>query len=201
MKMFVKKSFLRAVEGAETGGSVAPAAPATDAGQEQAPAAPNEAQQPDQENEDPKARGSKDAVLADLARERDRRQAAEAKNKEFEARLKEIERSKMTEAERIEAERQEERQKMLDKIADYDKRFAQMEREKTIAEAVAKYKLPAAMADRIQGETPEEMLADAAKLAAALGPYTGPADSSAGKGAVAPKPTDLGGAIAAHYTK
>lgn len=51
-------------------------------------------------DEDPEARGSKNMVLKDLARERDKRQEAEQQRDEFKAKLDEIERSKMSDHEK-----------------------------------------------------------------------------------------------------
>lgn len=66
---------------------------------------------------------------------------------------------------------------------------------------VAAAKLSAEMADRLRGDTAEELAADAKKLAETLGFDRAPVDPSQGKGAdgQALKPASLGASIRAHY--
>ncbi|PFG28317.1 Uncharacterised protein [Corynebacterium renale] len=58
----------------------------------------------DGEDDNPNRRGGHRAVLADLARQRDKRQEAEAARDEYKARLDEIDKANMTELERTQAE-------------------------------------------------------------------------------------------------
>ncbi|MFC3850080.1 DUF4355 domain-containing protein [Corynebacterium hansenii] len=149
----------------------------------------------DGDGEDPKGRGSKEAVLADLARERDKRQAAEARLAELEAAEKERQREGMTEAEKATADLEALKAKHDEVVA----KLAAIEHERQRAAVAAELKIPAAMAGRIQGETPEEMRADAKQLADALGPYTGPSDPSQGRGRAAKAAANLTDALNAHY--
>lgn len=192
--------WIRAVEGAdENGAAGAPteaqktediseqATKGEDTGQDNTPAAESE--------ENPAGRGSKSAVLADLARERDKRQALEARLAEFEQAEEERKRSEMTEIERLQADLEASRKAEEDARAEIAKRDLDAER----ARIAAEFKIPAAMAGRIAGATPEEMREDAKALAEAIGPYTGPADKSAGRGGGQATPTSLEAAIAAKY--
>lgn len=153
-------------------------------------------QEADQKREDPAARGSKESVLADLARERDKRQAAEARLAELEAAEQERQREGMTEAEKAKADLEALRAEHAAAVA----KLADIEHDKQRAAIAAELNIPAGMAGRIQGETPEEMRADATKLAEVLGPYTGPSDPSAGRGNAAAQPKDLESAIRGFYT-
>lgn len=199
--------WIRAIEGTQAGAGAAPggetpppssgpAAEETSGGQTPPPGNDPEANAEDKtdegtQEEDPKARGSKESVLADLARERDKRQALEAKVAEFE-------RAQMTEAEKAEADRKQ----LEEKYAAATAKIAEYERKQALAEISAEFNIPAAMAGRIQGATPEEMRADAKALADSLGPYTGPSDPSAGQGGGKPAlAASLDAAIAAAYTK
>ncbi|MBF9012201.1 hypothetical protein [Corynebacterium phoceense] len=92
------------------------------------------------DEEDPNARGSKTQVLKDLACARDKRQQLEAKRDEARKRIEELE-----------------------------SQAAQRQREADIKTALAKAKLPAEMAGRFQGETLEELTADARALAKEVG--------------------------------
>lgn len=149
----------------------------------------------DGDGEDPKGRGSKEAVLADLARERDKRQAAEARLAELEAAEKERQREGMTEAEKAMADLEALRSEHAEAVA----KLAAIEHERQRAAVAAELQIPAAMAGRIQGETPEEMRADAKKLAEALGPYSGPSDPSQGHGRATKVAANLTEALNAHY--
>lgn len=151
----------------------------------------------EEEGENPAARGSKQSVLADLAKERDKRQSVEAQRDELAAKVAAFERAQMTEAEKAAADLKELETKYSDAVA----KIAAYERKAALAEISAEFKIPAAIADRIQGETPEQMRADAQALAKSLGPYTGPSDPSAGQGGGKPAPAaSLDAALAAHFT-
>ena len=79
-----------------------PQEPAKAADQDDGVEKPTETAPGEDEGEDdnPDARGSKRAVLKDLATERDKRQAAEAARDELQERLDAIDREKMTELQR-----------------------------------------------------------------------------------------------------
>lgn len=143
---------------------------------------------PKGEETDTAGRGSKREVLSDLAKERDKRQAAEAD---------------LAEAKKATAELETlttERDKLLEKVAEYEQAAQKNQREADIKAALAESKLPAEMADRLRGTTPEELLADAKKLAADLGYDRRPADPFQGTGTGGKTTaTSLGGAIGAHY--
>ncbi|MDO5670847.1 MAG: hypothetical protein Q4G50_12715 [Corynebacterium sp.] len=157
----------------------------------------DDSQSDDEEGENPDARGSKKSVLADLAKERDKRQSVEAQRDKLAAKVAAFERAQMTDAEKSAADRKELETKYSDAMA----KIAAYERKNALAEISAEFKIPAAMADRIQGETPEQMRADAQALAKSLGPYTGPSDPSAGQGGGKPAPAaSLDAALAAHFT-
>ena len=92
-------------EPTNTGNGSAPSQPApqesTDATEKEAGIeTPKESAPDDDEEDNPDGRGSKRAVLKDLAEERDKRQAAEAARDEYKERLEAIDREKMTELER-----------------------------------------------------------------------------------------------------
>lgn len=199
------RPWLRFIEGPNEGTGSATATPAPapapdDTGEQSAPepTASTGERQDESEGENPDARGSKQAVLADLARERDKRQALQAERDELQAKVAEFERAQMTEAEKAEADRKELETKYADALA----KIAAHERTVTLTQLAAEFNIPAAMADRIQGETPEQMRADAQALATSLGPYTGPSDPSAGQGGGKPAPAaSLDAAIAAHFNR
>ena len=127
---------------ADTSGGVAPG---EDEGEEPA-------DREEVELEDPKARGSKAAVLRDLAAERDKRQEAQAQLLEAQAELKRV-------AERL----------------------AAVEHQQLVRDVVAEVKLPAELAARLVGTTREELVADAKKLAGSLGFDQRPVDPSQGR--------------------
>lgn len=191
--MFITRPlWIRAIEGANGEGS-APVEP-TGEPQKETPGGQEQGKAP-AEAEDPNGRGSKQAVLADLARERDKRQELEAKLAEFQKADEERKRAEMSEVERLQADLEAARKAEESARAEIAKRDLEGERSKLAAE----FKFPAAMAGRITGATPEEMREDAKALAEAIGPYTGPADKSAGRGSTNSSPFDLNAAIAAHY--
>ncbi|MFI5504470.1 DUF4355 domain-containing protein [Corynebacterium kutscheri] len=148
------------------------------------------------EDKNPEGRGSKREVLQDLARERDKRQELEAQLKAFQDAEEERKRSEMTEIERLQEDMEKSQQEKEKLLAELNKR----DLEKARSEIALEFKIPAAMADRIQGETPEEIRKDAQALAEALGPYTGPVDKSVGRGTGQTTTFDLNAAIAAHYS-
>lgn len=117
------------------------------------------------DGENPDARGSKRAVLGDLAKERDKRQAAEAERDELKKQLDAIAEKDMTELEKTQKQR-DELQQQLEAL---QKEKADAERQRAVDVALKEAGLPAEMAGRLQGETPEELAADAEKLAKALG--------------------------------
>ena len=132
----------------------------------------------DEEEDNPDGRGSKRAVLKDLAAERDKRQAAEAARDELQERLDAIDREKMTELERA----QSDLEKANERIAELEAAATAREREQLVSKVLSDAKLPAEMADRLRGETEEELAADAKALAAALGFDRKPIDPSQGQG-------------------
>ena len=132
----------------------------------------------DDEEDNPDGRGSKRAVLKDLAAERDKRQAAEAARDELQERLDAIDREKMTDLERTQADLE----KANARIAELEAAATAREREQLVSKVLTEAKLPAEMADRLRGETEEELAADAKTLAAALGFDRKPVDPSQGQG-------------------
>ncbi|HFG8808092.1 TPA: hypothetical protein ACGIY5_001459 [Corynebacterium striatum] len=125
----------------------------------------------DKKPEDPDGRGSKRAVLEDLARERKKRQSVESERDELAERLKKLEQEN-----------------------------AARERKENMKAALAKANLPAEMADRLKGESLEELTEDAEKLAKSLGYDRSAIDPGQGK-TKAPKPATLADAIKNHYVK
>lgn len=132
----------------------------------------------DDEEDNPDGRGSKRAVLKDLAAERDKRQAAEAARDELQERLDAIDREKMNDLERTQADLE----KANARIAELEAAATAREREQLVSKVLSEAKLPAEMADRLRGETEEELAADAKTLAAALGFDRKPVDPSQGQG-------------------
>ena len=143
---------------------------------------------------DPNGRGSKSQVLADLAKERDKRQAFEEENTALKARLAEFERAQMTEQEKTAADLKT----AQDRVAALEAQIAEQQRQAAVAEALKTVGLPADLAGRLQGSTPEELAADARALAAALGEP--PVDPSQGQYAGGkPSPRSLTEALRNHY--
>lgn len=199
--MFMNRPlWVRAVEGADENGAAGATTSEQQTGESTGQAdevwqGGQDGTSPAETEENPDGRGSKSAVLADLARERDKRQALEARLAEFEQAEEQRKRSEMTEIERLQADLEAARKAEEDARAEIAKRDLDAER----ARIAAEFKIPAAMAGRIAGATPEEMREDAKALAEAIGPYTGPADKSAGRGGGQGTPTSLEAAIAAKY--
>ena len=91
-------------------------------------------------------------------------QGLNKRNSELEKQLKEIEREKMTEAERRKAEESE----WLTKQETLKKETLELERQKSITEALYENELPKEFRGRIAGQTPEEIAEDAKVLKALL---------------------------------
>lgn len=143
---------------------------------------------------EPNGRGSKTQVLADLAKERDKRQAFEEENTALKARLAEFERAQMTEQEKTAADLKT----AQDRVAALEAQIAEQQHQAAVAEALKTAGLPADLAGRLQGSTPEELAADAKALAAALGEP--PVDPSQGQHAGGkPAPRSLTEALRNHY--
>lgn len=143
---------------------------------------------------DPNGRGSKTQVLADLAKERDKRQTLDKENAALKARLAEFERAQMTEQEKTAADLKT----AQDRVAALEAQIAEQHRQAAVAEALKTAGLSADLAGRIQGSTPEELVADAKALAAALGEP--PVDPSQGQHAGGkPAPRSLTEALRNHY--
>lgn len=124
------------------------------------------------EDEDSGGRGSKRAVLADLAGERKARQAAE-----------------------------KQLASLTSEVASLTARVAEFERRELLASVVAETGLPSSLADRLQGSSREELLADAKKLVADVGFDSAPVDPSSGaSGSTQPLATSLEDALATHYS-
>ena len=201
--MFVNRMplFVRFVDGGDTtevGGEVPAAEKAQDKTTES-----NDAQQSEPKNENdsedeeenPNARGSKRAVLGDLAKERDKRQAVEAERDELKKQLDAIAEKDMTELEKV----QKNREQLQARVEELEKEKADAERKRMIAGVLKKTGLPAEMEGRLQGETAEELEADARKLAEVLGfdrRAVDPSQARTNKGAIA---ASLSEALRNHY--
>jgi hypothetical protein len=112
------------------------------------------------------------------------------------AQVEEFKRAQMTESEKVTADRDA----AVKRAEDAEAKIAALNREKLVAAAAASANLPASMADRLRGETPEELAADAKALAASMGYDRGPIDPSQGKdtsGGTAH--SSLSDALSAHY--
>ena len=143
---------------------------------------------------DPNGRGSKTQVLADLAKERDKRQTLDKENAALKARLAEFERAQMTEQEKTAADLKT----AQDRVAALEAQIAEQHRQAAVAKALKTAGLSADLAGRLQGSTPEELAADAKALAAALGEL--PVDPSQGQHAGGkPAPRSLTEALRNHY--
>lgn len=143
---------------------------------------------------EPNGRGSKTQVLADLAKERDKRQTLDKENAALKARLAEFERAQMTEQEKTAADLKT----AQDRVAALEAQIAEQHRQAAVAKALKTVGLPADLAGRLQGSTPEELAADAKALAAALGEL--PVDPSQGQHAGGkPAPRSLTEALRNHY--
>lgn len=192
-----KPPFIRAIEGEQIGGSAGAITEQTDQAATNAEPTDTTATGDDPESEeDAHARGSKPQVLADLARERDRRQASEAENAELKAKLEQFERAQMSEQEKKDADLA----KALERIQELEAEKQAQERKEMVLAAVKAANLPAEMADRLKGETADELAADAEKLAATLGFDKTPVDPSQGRNTGGkPQTRTLATALRDHY--
>lgn len=119
-----------------------------------------------------------------------------AERDELQAKIAAHEREQMTEAEKIAADRDA----AVKRAEDAEAALAAATRAKLVADAAAAAKLPATMADRLRGETPEELAADAKAMAESLGYDRGPVDPSQGQGSAgAQSHRSLTDAFSAHY--
>lgn len=142
----------------------------------------------------PNGRGSKTQVLADLAKERDKRQILDKENAALKARLAEFERAQMTEQEKTAADLKT----AQDRVAALEAQIAEQQRQAAVAEALKTTGLSADLAGRIQGSTPEELAADAKALATALGePPVDPSQGQHASGRATPR--SLTEALRNHY--
>lgn len=142
----------------------------------------------------PNGRGSKSQVLADLAKERDKRQAFEEENTALKARLAEFERAQMTEQEKTAADLKT----AQDRVAALEAQITTQQRQVAVIDALKTAGLSADLAGRIQGSTPEELVADAKALAAALGePPVDPSQGQHAGGKATPR--SLTEALRNHY--
>lgn len=174
--------FVRAVEGAETGGSAGTANTdadtAADKQTEQSTKSGRSGlyNEGDDDNDaatddgDEDGRGSKRAVLADLARERKKRHAAEDRIAELEEAVK----GHASSSEQI------------TKLEEQVNGLIAERRQLHVAKALADNGLPAEMADRVKGETLEELQEDAKEIAK-LFRSSGGSDPTQGRGGE-PKP-------------
>lgn len=96
------------------------------------------------EDTDPDGRGGKRAVLAAPAREWDKRQSVQAERDELRKQLDEINRSKMTEQEKLQADVDAERRRS----AELESELTTSRQQAWAREALASVGLPAEMADR-----------------------------------------------------
>lgn len=143
---------------------------------------------------DPNGRGSKTQVLADLAKERDKRQTLDKENAALKARLAEFERAQMTEQEKTAADLKT----AQDRVAALEAQIAEQQHQAAVAEALKTAGLSADLAGRLQGSTPEELVADAKALAAALGePPVDPSQGHHAGGRATPR--SLTEALRNHY--
>lgn len=181
--------FVRAVEGAGTGGSAGTANTNTEdnntkqteqssesgrGGLYNEDSDDNEANADDaddDEDSNEEGRGSKRAVLADLARERKKRHAAEDRIAELE------------EAAKGHTDSSEQIKKLEEQVNG----LIAERRKLHVAKALADAGLPAEMADRVKGDTLEELQADAEEVAK-LFRSSGGSDPTQGRGGE-PKPT------------
>lgn len=191
-KKTMRMMLLRAIEGAETGGSAG-----TQSTNENAQ---NGADSGEGKGGDSEQSGSGtndidvDKIRHDLSAEWSGRVDAEkARADELQKKLDEYEKSKMSEEERAAVAEQEWKAR-VDKLMAEN---AEMKLKHERGELCKEFKIPDAMAHRIMGETPEERRADAEALSKALGFDRAPQDPTQGKGGdAAAKPRSFAEAIA-----
>lgn len=197
------RPWLRAIEGPGAGGSggvktpdPAPEATTTvDASGDAAGAGGGEAKTPpagDKGGGDEGA-GSKAAVLADLARERDKRQALEARIAELEGKAAPPAAEKNTTTNDPDPLAE-----LVAKITSLEEKVTGRDTAEWTEAAIKKFNIPAAMSGRITGTTEAEIQADAQALAQALG--LNATDASQGRGGGRGQSLSMADAIAAHYT-
>ena len=191
-KKTMRMMLLRAIEGAETGGSAGV--------QSTHENVQNGADSGEGKGGDSEQSGSGtndidvDKIRHDLSAEWSGRVDAEkARADELQKKLDEYEKSKMSEEERAEVAEQEWKAR-VDKLMAEN---AEMKLKHERGELCKEFKIPDAMAHRIMGETPEERRADAEALSKALGFDRAPQDPTQGKGGdAAAKPRSFAEAIA-----
>lgn len=176
---------LRAVEGAENGGgSAAPveANQVTEVTSVENTPAEEVAGDDSEQSEDPDGRGSKRAVLADLARER-------AKRHELEA---ELARERENSAKNADAN-----DKVTTLAAQVEELLAER-RDLQIKTVLSESGLPAEMATRLRGDTLDDLKADAEALAKVFNASAG-SDPTQGRGGT-PRPQNMSDALSAYYS-
>ena len=191
-KKTMRMMLLRAIEGAETGGSAG-----TQSTNENAQ---NGADSGEGKGGDSEQSGSGtndidvDKIRHDLSAEWSGRVDSEkARADELQKKLDEYEKSKMSEEERAAVAEQEWKAR-VDKLMAEN---AEMKLKHECGQLCKEFKIPDAMAHRIMGETPEERRADAEALSKALGFDRAPQDPTQGKGGdAAAKPRSFAEAIA-----
>lgn len=188
--MTTRNLLVRAVEGAENGGgsSVTPAetpaehnaaeSAAVEGETAEAEGSANDAEQ----SEDPDGRGSKRAVLADLARER-------AKRHELEAELS---------RERENSARNADANEKVNTLAAQVEELIAERRDLQIKTVLSESGLPAEMATRLRGDTLEDLKADAESLAKVFNTSAG-SDPTQGRGG-SPRPQNMTDALSAYYS-
>lgn len=108
---------------------------------------------------DEEGKGGKDAVLADLAKERDKRQALEAEREDMAKQLKELQDRDKSEGE-----------KLAERAANAEGDLSKAQRKAIQLEVGLDKGLPKSLAMRLQGDTQEEMEKDADELLKQLKP-------------------------------
>lgn len=119
-----------------------------------------------------------EAVKAALARERKAALAADRARKAAEARAKQYEDRDKTEAQRLE-----------ERATAAESRLGPIEQENARLRVALSKGLPADLVDRLRGQTPEELSADADALLALVGPTRSPVPPTFGGGPRTPPPT------------
>lgn len=191
-KKTMRMMLLRAIEGAETGGSAGTQSTHENAqnGADSGEGKGGDSGQSGDGNSDTDI----DKIRADLSAEWSNRVDAEkARADELQKKLDEYEKSKMSEEERAAVAEQEWKARVDKLMAENEEMKLKHER----GELCKEFKIPDAMAHRIMGDTPEERRADAEALSKALGFDRAPQDPTQGKGGdAAAKPRSFAEAIA-----
>lgn len=194
-KKTMQMMLLRAIEGAETGGSVGVQSTPGNAQNGGDTAGSREGKGGDSEQS-----GSRDVdidvdkIRHDISAEWSGRFDAEKERADaLQKKLDEYEKSKMSEEERAAAAEKEWKARVDQLMAENEEMKLKQER----GELCKQFKIPDAMAHRIMGDTPEERRADAEALSKALGFDRAPQDPTQGKGGDnAAKPRSFAEAIA-----